>query len=99
MVLVAVILIVLVVNSISSSCGSSKILTWAGKYKSGVGVRTGKYKLRAKAGKYKLGARAGKYKLGARVGGQAKGWGPENTKTQKYLSKNILLTDQISLTS
>ena len=43
MVLVAVILIVLVVNSISSSCGSSKILTWTGKYKSGVIV--GKYNL------------------------------------------------------
>ena len=49
MVLVAVILIVLVVNSISSSCGSSKILTWTGKYKSGVGARAGKYKLRARA--------------------------------------------------
>ena len=47
MVIVAVILIVLVVNSISNSCGSSKILTW-----------TGKYKLRARAGKYKLGVRA-----------------------------------------
>ena len=58
--LVAVILMVLVVNSISSSCGSSEILTWSGKYKSGVGA--GKYKLRARAGKYKLGARAGKHK-------------------------------------
>ena len=63
----AVILIVLVLNSISSSCGSSKILTWTGKYKSGVGARAGKYKLRARAGEYKLGARAGKYKLGAMV--------------------------------
>ena len=45
-VLVAVILMVLVVNSISSSCGSGKILTWTGKYKSGVGPRVGKYKLR-----------------------------------------------------
>ena len=67
MVLVAVILILLVVNCISSSCGSSKILTWTGKYKSGVGARAGKYKLKARAGKYKLGARAGKYKLGARA--------------------------------
>ena len=48
--LVAVILIVLVVNTISSSCGSSKILTWTGKYKSGVGARAGKYKLGARAG-------------------------------------------------
>ena len=80
MVLVAVILIVLVVNSISSSCGSRKILTWTGKCKSGVGARAGKYKLRARAGKYKLGAIAGKYKLGARAGGQAKGQGPGNTK-------------------
>ena len=55
-VLVAVILIELVVNSISSSCSSSKILTWTGKYKSGVGARAGNYKLRARAGKYKLGA-------------------------------------------
>ena len=38
MVSVAVILIVLVVNSISSTCGSSKILTWTSKYKSGVGA-------------------------------------------------------------
>ena len=68
MVLVAVILIVLVVNSISSSCGSSKILTWTGKYKSGVRGGAGKYKLRARAGKYKLGARAGKYELWARTG-------------------------------
>ena len=60
MVLVAVILIVLVVNSISSCCGSSKILTWTGNYKSGVEARAGKYKLRARAGKYKLGDRAGK---------------------------------------
>ena len=51
-VLVAVILIALVVNSISSSCGSSKILIWTGKYKSGVAARAGKYKLGA-------GARAG----------------------------------------
>ena len=36
--LVAMVLIIQVVNSISSSCGSSKILTWAGKHKSGVGV-------------------------------------------------------------
>ena len=50
-VLVAVILIVLVVNGISSSFGSSKILTWTGKYKSGVRVRAGKSKLRARAGK------------------------------------------------
>ena len=50
MVLVAVILIVLVVNSTSSSCDSSKIMTW-----------TGKYKLRAIAG-----ARVGKYNLGTR---------------------------------
>ena len=50
MVLVAVILIVLVVNSISSSCGISKILTWTGKYKSGVWTSPSKYKLRARAG-------------------------------------------------
>ena len=50
MVLVAVILIVLVVNNIISSCGSGKILTWTGKYKSGVGARVGKYKLGARAG-------------------------------------------------
>ena len=68
MVLVAMISIVLVVNNISSSCGSSKILTWTDKYKSEVGARTGKYKLRARAGKNKLGARAGKYKLGTRAG-------------------------------
>ena len=49
-VLMAVILIVLVVISISSSCGISKILTWTGKYKSGVGTRASKYKLRARAG-------------------------------------------------
>ena len=44
--LVAVILIVLTVNSISSSCGSNKILTCTGKYKSGAraGARVGKYK-------------------------------------------------------
>ena len=79
--LVAVILIVLVVNS--SSCDSSKILTWTGKYKSEVGVRAGKYKLSARVGKYKLWARAGKYKLGARARarGQAKGRRPGNTKT------------------
>ena len=43
-VLVAVILIVLVVNNTSSRCGSSKILTWTGKYKSGTiaGARVGK---------------------------------------------------------
>ena len=81
-VLVAVMLIVLVVNSISSSCGSSKIFTWTGKYKSGVGARASKYKLRARAGKYKLGARAGKYKLGAWAGGQAKSRGPGNTNTR-----------------
>ena len=68
MVLVAMISIVLVVNSISSSCGSSKILTWTSKYKLGVGDRAGKYKLRARASKNKLGAGAGKYKLGARAG-------------------------------
>ena len=53
MVLVAVILIVLVVNSISSSCGSSKILTWTGKYKSGAiaGARVGKYNLGTRVGK------------------------------------------------
>ena len=41
--LVAVILTVLVINSTSSSCDSSKILTWIGKYKSGViaGARVG----------------------------------------------------------
>ena len=66
--LVAMISIVLVVNSISSSCGSSKILTWTGKYKSGVGARAGKYKLRVRDGKNKLRARAGKYKLRARTG-------------------------------
>ena len=69
MVLVAVILIALVVNSISSSCGSSKILIWTGKYKSGVAAR---------AGKYKLGA-------GARARGQAKGRGPGNAKILFYL--------------
>ena len=52
-VLVAVILIVVVVNSTSSICGSSKILSWIGKYKS-VAV-TG-----ARVGKYNLGTRAGK---------------------------------------
>ena len=72
MVLLAVILIVLVVNSIDSSCGSSKILTWTGKCKSMVGAR---------AGKYKLGARVGKYKLGAEARGQGKGRRPGNTKT------------------
>ena len=47
------------------------------------GSRTGKHKFEARAGKYKFGARAGKHKLGAgaRGGGQAKGWGPGNTKT------------------
>ena len=65
--LVTVMLIVLVVNSINSSCGSSKILTWIGKYKSGVGAKAGKYKFGARASKYKLGARAGKYRLGARA--------------------------------
>ena len=51
--LVAVILIVLVVNSTNSSCGSSKILTWTGKYKSRAiaGARVGKYNLRTRAGK------------------------------------------------
>ena len=68
MVLVAMISIVLVVNSISSSCGSSKILTWTSKYKLEVGDRAGKYKLRARASKNKLVAGAGKYKLGARAG-------------------------------
>ena len=93
MVLVAVILIVLIVVSVSSSCGSSKILTWTVKYKPGVGARAGKYKLRAKVGKYNLGARALKYNLGARVSkyklgtrarakGQVKGRGPGNTKTK-----------------
>ena len=67
MVLVAVILIVLAVNSISSSCDSSKSLTWTGKYKSRVGARVGKYK---------WGAKTNKYKLEARVGGQGQGWGP-----------------------
>ena len=91
--LVAVILIVLVVNSISCSCGSNKILTWTGKYKSGVGTRAGKYKLRAKAGKYKLGVRVGKYKLGVRsgAGGQGQGWGPGNTKTP---DQAVFLHDQ-----
>ena len=53
MVLVAVILIVLAVNSTSSSCGSGKILTWIGKCKSGTiaGARVGKYNLRIRAGK------------------------------------------------
>ena len=42
----AVILIVLVENSTSSSCGSSsKILTWTGKYKSATVARVGKYNL------------------------------------------------------
>ena len=52
-VLGAVILIVLVVNSASSSCGSSKILTWTGEYKSGAiaGVRVGKYNLGTRKGK------------------------------------------------
>ena len=56
------------------------------------GTRTGKHKFEARAGKYKFGTRAGKHKLGARSGkynlgagarggGQAKGWGPGNTKT------------------
>ena len=53
-VLVAVILIILVVNSTSSSCGSSKILTWTGKYKSGVIAA-------ARVGKNNLGTRAGKW--------------------------------------
>ena len=63
MVLVEVILIVLVVNSTRSSCSSSKILTWAGKYKSGAIAE-------ARIGKYNLGTRVGKYKLGARAGGR-----------------------------
>ena len=52
-VLVAVILIVLVVNSTSNSCGSSTVLTWTGKYKSGAiaGARVGKYNLGTRAGK------------------------------------------------
>ena len=69
-----------------------------GKYKSGVGARAGKYKLRARAGKYKLEAWAGKYKLGARAGnyklgararagGQAKGRGPGKTKTQTLVEQ------------
>ena len=51
--LVAVTLIVLVVNSTSSSCGSSKILTWTGKYKleAIAGARVGKYNLGTRAGK------------------------------------------------
>ena len=52
-VLVAVILIVLIVNSTSSNCGSSKILSWTGKYKSGAiaGTRIGKYNLGTRASK------------------------------------------------
>ena len=52
LVLEAVILIVLVVNNTSSSCGSSKILTWTGKYKSETiaGARVGKYNLGTRAG-------------------------------------------------
>ena len=72
------------VNSTSSICGGSKILTWTGKYKSGAiarvrvgkskfGARTGKNKLWATAGKYKFGPRAGKYKLGAKTRGQGQG--------------------------
>ena len=65
----------LVVNSASSSCGSSKILTWTGKYKSGaiVRARVGKSKFGDRAGKNKLLARAGKYKLGARTRDQGQG--------------------------
>ena len=74
----------LVVNSTSSSCGSSKILTCTGKYKLGAivrarvdkskfGERAGKNKLLARAGKYKFRARAGKYKLGARTRDQGQG--------------------------
>ena len=53
MVLAAVILIVLLVNSTSSSRGSSKILTWTGKYKLGgmAGTRVDKYNLGTRAGK------------------------------------------------
>ena len=47
----------------TSSCGSSKILTWACKYKSGV----------------MAGTRVGKHKFRARAGSQAKGRGQENT--------------------
>ena len=45
--------IVLVVNSIIISCGSSKILTWIGKYKSGAiaGARFGKCNLGTRTGK------------------------------------------------
>ena len=73
-----VILIVLVVNSTSSSCGSRKILTWTGKYESGaiagarvgkcnLGTRAGKLIFLVRSGKSKLGARAGKYKLRSRA--------------------------------
>ena len=68
------ILIVLVVNSISSSCGSSKILTWTGKYKSGLGARASKYKFRARA----------------RARDQAKDWGPGNTKTLFYITPQTM---------
>ena len=87
-VLVAVILIVPVVNSISSSCGSSKILTWTGNYKSGVGARADKYKLRA---------RVGKYKLRARARGQAKGRGLGNTKTHYFTWKLQFFANILSM--
>ena len=76
-----VILIVLVVNSTSSSCGSSKILTWTGKYKSGViaGARVGKYNLGTGPVNELFLVRAGKSKLGARARGQAKGQEPGKT--------------------
>ena len=85
--LVAVILIVLVVNSASSSCGSSKILTWTGKYNSGAIAR-------ARVGKYNLGTgtvnelflvRAGKSKLGSGPGAKQRAGGREkHTHQKKY---------------
>ena len=53
-VLVAVILIVLLIDSTGSRCGSSKILTWTGKYKSGAiaGTKVGKYNLETSVGKW-----------------------------------------------
>ena len=89
-VVVVVLMAVILINSISSSCGSCKILTWTGKYKLGVGTRAGKYKLRTRAGKYKLRARAGKYKLGARAraGGQAR---PGGRKTQRPIYLQLFL--------
>ena len=89
--LVAVILIVLVVNSASSSCGSSKILTWTGKYNSGAiaGARVGKYNLGTGTVNELFLVRAGKSKLGAR--GQAKGRGPGKTYTPKKVFLFIFL--------